>query len=132
VRRAPGTILTYADRIVLYVLVGAAVALLLNGIGRGEGTAVRIVGADGFEQVVPIGDVCEVDVPGPLGTTVIEVAGGEARVLSSPCPHQLCVKAGAVRRPGTAVVCVPNEVVVTIVGDGTDGDSDAAMDAVTR
>ena len=121
------TLLTFADRLVLYVLVGAALVLLLTGGGRGSGAAVRITGDGGFERLVPLGSDVTVEVAGPLGTTVVEVADGEARVLSSPCPHELCVKMGAVRTLGRAVVCVPNRVVVTVVGDGP-----TPTDAVTR
>jgi len=121
------TLLTFADRLVLYVLVGVALVLLLTGGGRGEGTTVRITGDGGFERLVPLGSDINVEVAGPLGTTVVEVAAGEAGVFSSPCPHELCVKMGAVRTPGRAVVCVPNRVVVTIVGDGP-----TPTDAVTR
>jgi len=99
---AARTLVTFADRLVLYVLVG-------------------------FEHVVVLGSENTVEVEGPLGTTVIEVAGGAARVLSSPCPHQVCVKMGAVDSPGRSVVCVPNRVVVTMVGDGP-----TATDAVTK
>jgi hypothetical protein len=129
-RTATGTVLTYADRLVLYVLVGAALVLLLNGGMGSTGAAVRITGEGGFEEVVPIGNATEVEVEGPLGKTLVEVAGGEARVISSPCPHHLCVKAGAVRRSGAAVVCVPNKVVVAVVGEGP-GET-VPTDAVTR
>ena len=120
-------LLTFADRLVLYVLVGTALVLLLTGGGQGEGAAVRITGDGGFEQLVPLGSDVTVEIAGPLGATVVAVTDGEARVLSSPCPHELCVKMGAVRAPGRAVVCVPNRVVVTVVGDGP-----TRTDAVTR
>lgn len=121
------TLLTFADRLVLYVLVGAALVLLLTGGGRGSGSAFRITGDGGFERIVPLGSDVTVEVAGPLGTTVVEIVAGEARILSSPCPHELCVKMGAVRMPGRAVVCVPNRVVVTVVGSGP-----TPTDAVTR
>jgi hypothetical protein len=131
-RTTTWTILTFADRLVLYVLVGTAVVLLLGSIGGGDGTSVRITGDGGFEEFAPINGTSAVEVEGPLGTTVVEVAGGEARVASSPCPHQLCVKAGAVRRPGTVVVCVPNKVVVTVVGDDPSTGEPEPTDALTR
>ena len=62
-----------------------------------------------------------------LVEALVEIVAGEARILSSPCPHELCVKMGAVRMPGRAVVCVPNRVVVTVVGSGP-----TPTDAVTR
>ena len=66
-------------------------------------------------------------VAGPLGVTTIEIAKGRARVLDSPCPHRLCVKAGAIGKAGELVVCVPNRVVVRVEGASRKG-----VDAVTR
>jgi len=120
------TLVTLADRLVVYVLVGAALVLLLTGGGGGEGAAVRITGDD-FEHVASFGSDERVEVEGPLGVTVVELSGGTARVVSSPCPHRLCVKMGAVSAPGRSVVCVPNRVAATVVGDGP-----ASTDAVTR
>jgi len=119
--------LTFADRLVLYALVGAALVLFITGGGQGDGATVRITGDGGFEYLAPLDSDTIVEVEGPLGATVVGVSDGEAGVLSSPCPHELCVKMGAVRAPGRAVVCVPNRVVVTVVGDGP-----TPTDAVTR
>ena len=121
------TLLTFADRLVLYVLVGAALVLFVTGGGQGDGAAVSITGDGGFEYLAPLDSDTIVEVEGPLGATVVGVADGEARVLSSPCQHELCVKMGAVRTPGRAVVCVPNRVVVTVVADAP-----TPTDAVTR
>lgn len=52
------------------------------------------------------------EVPGPLGVTRIEVRGGRARVLSSPCRLGLCRHGGWVGASGGPIVCIPNEVVI--------------------
>lgn len=124
-RRRP--LLTWADRIVLYTLVGLGVALLIVPAGSGEARLVRIEAAGGFEETVPLDRDCEIDVPGPLGTTVVRIEGGAVRVASSPCRHQICVGMGAARKPGAVIVCVPNGVVIRVLGD-----SDQAHDALTR
>lgn len=125
--------LTWADRLVLYVVVGAALLLLLVPAG-GEGVAVHIVGEGGFDTSVPLDADDTLEVAGPLGVTVVEVRDGAARIVSSPCPQKLCVSMGAVGSPGRAAVCVPNRVVVTVEGDGDAGPGHgrAPTDAVTR
>lgn len=57
-----------------------------------------------------------VNVPGPLGTTRVEIAGQRARVLSDPGPRQLCVHQGWLSRAGQAAICLPNQVSVEITG----------------
>lgn len=70
------------------------------------------------------GDI--VNAEGPLGITTVEVRGGRARILSSPCANQSCVRQGEVALPGQFAACLPNHVMVAIEG------SDAALDAVVR
>lgn len=58
-------------------------------------------------------------VHGPLGETVISIQHGRAAIQSSACPHQLCTRMGTVSRVGQLLVCVPNQVVVQILGPHT-------------
>jgi hypothetical protein len=116
---------TWADRLVVYIIVGAALVLMLVPVGRGAGERVIVRGADGFEARLPLDTDERLEVPGPMGTTVVEILGGRARVTESPCPNGICISMGEIEDPGRSVVCVPNEVLVTIEGA-------AAQDAVTR
>lgn len=50
-------------------------------------------------------------VPGPLGTTEVEIRAGRVRVLSDPGGRQLCVRQGWLN-PGETAVCLPNRVSV--------------------
>lgn len=55
-------------------------------------------------------------VPGPLGTSLVEIAHGRARVAADPSPRQLCVKQGWLSRAGDAALCLPNQISVELVG----------------
>ncbi len=68
-----------------------------------------------------------IPVDGKLGTTRVEIAGKGVRVLDSPCPHKLCVKAGPISSSRETLVCLPNRVVIRITG----GDG-PPVDAVSR
>lgn len=59
-------------------------------------------------------------VPGPLGTTVIAVEAGRARVVSDPGPRQYCVRQGWLKRSGDVAICAPNRVSLHILGRGGD------------
>jgi hypothetical protein len=107
--------------------VGLGAAFLVLPAGSGEPRLVRIEGAAGFERTVPLDRDAEIEVPGPLGTSVVRVESGAVRVVSSPCRQQICVGMGAARKPGAVIVCVPNEVVVRVLGGADEG-----HDALTR
>jgi len=62
-------------------------------------------------------------VPGPLGITVITVDTGRARVVADPGPRQYCVHQGWLSRPGDVAICAPNRVSLQILGRGGAYDS---------
>lgn len=56
------------------------------------------------------------EVPGPLGTTVIDIRAGRARVASDPGPRQHCVRQGWLSRSGDVALCLPNQVSLELTG----------------
>lgn len=57
-----------------------------------------------------------IEVPGPLGPSLVEIAQGRARVAADPSPRQLCVKQGWLSQVGDAALCLPNQISVELVG----------------
>ncbi|MGV0997763.1 MAG: NusG domain II-containing protein [Fluviibacter sp.] len=57
-----------------------------------------------------------VSVTGPIGTTVIRIEAGRARVLSDPGPRQYCVRQGWLTRPGEMALCAPNHISLSLTG----------------
>ena len=51
------------------------------------------------------------------GHNVIVLAGRTARMQSADCRDQVCVRTGTLTRAGQAAVCLPNRVVLKLVGD---------------
>lgn len=58
------------------------------------------------------------EVQGAIGTTVIEVQPGRARVLSDPGPRQYCVQQGWLTRANAVAICAPNHVSLQLAGRG--------------
>lgn len=56
------------------------------------------------------------EVAGAIGTTVIEVQPGRARVLSDPGPRQYCVHQGWLTRANAVAICAPNHVSLQLAG----------------
>jgi hypothetical protein len=58
----------------------------------------------------------DIHVHGAKGESVIQIADGRARFMKSPCTNQYCVHQGWLNRAGQAAVCLPNEVIVQLLG----------------
>ena len=63
------------------------------------------------------------EVTGAIGTTVIEVQPGRARVLSDPGPRQYCVQQGWLTRANAVAICAPNHVTLQLAGRGGRNDA---------
>lgn len=110
---------------VLVVIAGLALCvhslfLLWQG-GRPDAAVVRAGGKVVAELDLATPRV--LDVPGPLGTTRIEIQPGRARVAADPGPRQYCVRQGWLTQAGAVAICAPNEVSLSLSGRGADYDS---------
>jgi len=55
-----------------------------------------------------------------LGTVYIEVKDGAIRVEKENSPHHYCSLQGWVDNANAVIVCLPNELVITLSGQGND------------
>ena len=58
----------------------------------------------------------QIEAPGPLGYTPVEIAGGRVRIARDPSPRQYCVKAGWLDSVGQTAICLPNHTSIEFVG----------------
>jgi len=92
--------------------------IVISGAGQeaGQGAAQGAGGEAEQQWIYPLDAETTVRVPGPLGETVVEIADGAVRVISSPCPEKICIKTGAISKPGQWIACLPNRVFISIRG----------------
>jgi hypothetical protein len=93
--------------------VAVSFPLLWQG-GQADRAVIRVDGRVFAEY--PLDAARRIDVPGPLGTTVVEIQPGRARVLSDPGPRQYCVRQGWLARSGAVAICAPNHVSLLLLG----------------
>jgi hypothetical protein len=110
---------------VLLALALFLVSLTLTVAQNAERKIVRIQGA-GDEWVYPLDAEVEVDVPGPLGLTHVNISEGSVWVSESPCTEKICIATGAVSRAGAWIACLPNRVFVQVEGVA-DGEVDQVV-----
>jgi len=66
----------------------------------------------------------DVTVDGPLGETAIRIAGGRASIIDSSCPTKSCTLQRPIAASGQWIACLPNQVLLTIVGKGSETEVD--------
>ena len=97
------------------VLVAASYPLLW----RGDKADRAIVKRDGqLVTELALNAPRKYEVIGAIGTTVIEVQPGRARVLSDPGARQYCVQQGWLTRANAVAICAPNHVTLQLSGRG--------------
>jgi len=109
--------ITTADKILVAALLILNSWLFINwGTGFGEGDWV-VVTVNQKETVrLSLNKDQITHVKGPLGLTEVEIKKGKARIVRSPCNNKVCIKSGYIRYADRLSACIPNRVVVRIIG----------------
>ena len=110
------------DAVVALFVVALAIAVAVLYYGALGGEATGYVITHGGAEVAR-GSLTE-DRTLTVGDThhlTITVSDGTIAVTHSDCPTQDCVRTGAIDRPGQTIVCLPEQVVVKLTGDGSGG-----------
>jgi len=85
------------------------------GFSKGDWVVVEVNQNEVARLALAIDQITQVK--GPLGLTKVEVKKGRARIVRSPCKNKVCIKSGYIRYADRLAACIPNRVVVRIVGE---------------
>ena len=107
--------------LLLCAAVTAALAPLVFSGGAAEKAVVRRDGVVVAE--LPLTQARRIEVAGALGTSVIEVQPGRARVAADPGPRQYCVRQGWLTQHNAIAICAPSHLSLSIVGRSAGHDS---------
>ena len=109
--------LTRADWWVVILAVALLPALYARYWGDGgPAESVHITASDQPDITVPLSSNHRFTVHGPLGDSVIEVRDGRVRFVSSPCNGKQCVHSGWLSHAGELAACLPNGIMVSVLG----------------
>ena len=62
-------------------------------------------------------------IEGPVGKTEVIIDSGKVRISKSPCTKKYCIHQGWINQINQSIVCVPNQIYISIIGNQTDYDS---------
>ena len=114
---AVSKMLTPADWIVLLLVIALLPGLYIRNWGdQGPATAVRISASGQPDITLPLTSERRISVHGPLGNSIIEIHDGRVRFVSSPCRGKQCVHSGWLSHSGEVAACLPNGIMVSVIG----------------
>lgn len=112
------------------ILAAAGWALFTFRITEGS-RAIVYVSNRKFAWYDITGEKRRIPIPTRIGTVTLEIGGGSARVIDSPCPNKLCVKTGAIRHAHEEIVCLPAQLLLVLEGSPGLDRKKGAADAIT-
>jgi hypothetical protein len=100
------------------LLAGVLFTLWISFIVWSGGTADTALIRSGGKifREVPLSRDQIIEVPGPLGISIITIEKRKVRITSDPSPRQYCVRQGWLKQSGEVAICLPNEVSVELTG----------------
>lgn len=112
-----GMRITRADKILIAGLLALNIFLFAQvDLGNRAGSWVVIEVDHQEVERLPLSENRIVHVTGPIGETEVEIIDGKARIVKSPCSKKLCIKSGYIQYADRFAACLPNRVVVRVIG----------------
>lgn len=111
------------DALLIVAVLGASAwtwPLLMAGPGR---EAVVMIDGKAEARLQLSGSTRQMKVTGRLGPVLLEYGEGGVRVAAAPCPNQICVHQGWVKRAGARIICLPSHIVIALSGPSGQGKS---------
>lgn len=115
------------DLILIGTLLGIAVVLFLAMFfvkkNTVNGEAVVLIEGEEYGRY-PLSEDRVVEIPGLLGTNVLTISDGKARMSEAVCPDKICMDFGEIHYNTEMIVCRPGSIVV-IIENGEASELDA-------
>lgn len=116
--------MTKADWFALIMALALLPGLYIRYWGdTGPAESVRISASGQRDITLPLSGNHRFTVHGPLGNSVIEIHDGRVRFVSSPCRGKQCVHSGWLSHSGELAACLPNGIMLSVIGRGQRFDS---------
>lgn len=93
---------------------------------------VRIISNGEEFGTYPLDKNAEIEIVREGHRNVVIIQDGIVHMDYSNCKNQICVHTGEISDKGEIIVCLPNYVIVEIIGNGEGGEDDEAIDAIVK
>ena len=112
--------------LIVAVLLLAGVFWLCRAATRQTGAAVEVSVDGRLYETLPLHKDARLVIADGEHSNTLVIEKGKAFMSAASCPDHVCMDRGAVQYDGETIVCLPNKVVVTVLGG-----EDSGFDAVS-
>ena len=98
----------------------------------GDGQKVRVIYRDEVVGIYPLEKDIDIEVERDGHVNIISIQNKKVYMKYSDCKNQICVNTGKISRAGEIIVCLPNYVIVEIIGNGEGGGENEVVDAIAK
>lgn len=114
-----------ADIVLFFILLAAGLAISWTSLNSGQaGEKVRISAGGETYGIYSLSEDRSIEVVQNGHTNNIIIEGGHVSMAYSDCANQVCVNTGSIHLAGDSIVCLPNRIMVEILGEGEGGGVD--------
>ena len=112
------------------IVCAGLIAALLAGMGAWQltrsvsdgGRLVALVhDGDGVVHELPLDTPTQITVTTHFGSNTLTVEDGAVRMVDADCPNRTCVQTAPLSTPGPQIICLPHELWVEVVPEGSEG-----------
>ncbi len=117
------------DKIILIIVIVSLVCGISLRILFANGSSkIVLIMVDGklFEEIplsVNAGHNEDILVESKEGYLSVEISNGKVRVTDSTCKDKLCIKEGEISKVGDTIICLPNRISISIIGENSNIDT---------
>lgn len=101
--------------IIILVLIGCVLALILF-LSKKSGSKVEVRKDGEVVESFLLSEDTEYEINSKNGVNLLVIKNGKASIKEASCPDGLCINTGEISLSGQSIVCLPNKVVVEIIG----------------
>ena len=123
-----------ADFLLLFFFLAVAALIAVVPLLRSSGDeqTVRIISGGDVVGIYPLDQDTEVEVSRDGHLNIVSIEDNKAYMKYSDCRNQVCVHTGEISQAGEVIVCLPNYVIVEIIGNGKGGGGDDSVDVIVK
>ena len=109
--------MTFADKILVSFAMLLLPLLYLELWSNDEPASyIQIISSSQQVSREPLDHDHVIRIAGNQGDSIIQIQNHKARFIQSPCKHKVCIQTGWISHAGEAAVCIPNQVLIEMVG----------------